>query len=1037
MGSVHDIPILINQFIVTASSKKENPEESDKYAEELCQLLINKELTLLQLITHLGPTLTSDQDTVRATSIKCLYDTLDQLILKQMTKILSKQDIVVLIEFLVAKFDDKPCFEGVLISINKLIHFSNFLPSLVVPKILTALIDKYNPKQHLAKVRYQGFSCFQNLLSLHEPFFTSDEEYSNLFIRAFVAVAEGEKDPRNLLISFDVNRRINETFSFDPKQDLHKQYVNDLFDICFCYFPISFTPPPNDPYKITASQLKDALTKTISSQSFFAPESFNNLLEKLTSTNPVVRNDVLKTLIACLENYNLSTIQECCLTVWNSVKFELLHRNENASVFKPESFELIPKNYNDIDDNDDSKSLILALVIIRTISIRLTEQPGGNVDFLTTVTDELRQSLVKLNDKSRPSILILAVLASESNDAFNFIIGKLFKSNVWGKYLNVDQDQDVETEIDTNEDVLLNVEKQRDLVDLLGFIFSSYYERAIDEKFIETNELKELKPNLLVFIGQLFKSSSNMETILKIKIFQQFIKLIQLRGFLNSSEIELVFQYFTETLGGDQFKWSDPIMEELVSGLIVISDYDASLIIQHILPSLLPEVEKANSSSINSILHVIQDLCTSYQILEVLSIRFASILQRSSNKSLIQLVLEMFIKLIKKIEVRSQFIMNSWVAKFVPIILKLHHEDPVLVEIIGELTGLIIRFTDVSKHQLIIDQYNKEYNHLSQVANIQIAIYSNVVANVDKSVNSFSDFKIEPFIDLTKSIGDAYLRVNYLQFLSLIVNKFVSVEEVLPLLFDKATNGEDLEIYIWVLKGLLLKLDKGGLKSLDELIKLNEETKNYELKCLISRSFLILFADLPIFINQVPQIKNRDLVSKVNNYNVKLLYKQHIFEIIFPHLTSGDDKVYLHSLSLILNNLDNQAILQPHSSEILPSMLKSLMSNDLIMIKSSLSTLKIIIEQDPTLIIPHLATIIPILNKLIGERVVKNHKQVNNESIRMASLQIMSLLFENIHNTTIIIYKKECLVALGKGLDDPKRSVRKTCADLRQMLFEF
>jgi DNA repair/transcription protein MET18/MMS19 len=1036
MGSVHDIPILINQFIVTASSQKENLEESDKYAEELCQLLIDKELSLLQFIRHLGPTLTSDQDTVRATSIKCLYDTLDQLLSKQMTKILSKQDIVVLIEFLVAKFDDKPCFEGVLVSINKLINFSNFLPSLVVTKILNALIDTYNPKQHLAKVRYQGFSCFQQLLSLHEPFFTSDEEYSNLFIRAFVSVAEGEKDPRNLLISFEVNKRINETFSFDPKQDLHKQYINDLFDICFCYFPISFTPPPNDPYKITASQLKDALTKAISSQPLFASELFNSLLEKLTSTNPVVRNDVLKTLLVCLKKYNWSTVQEYYLTIWNSVKFELLHRNENTAVFRPESFELIPKNYIDIDDNDDSKSLILALVIIRTISIKLAEQAGGNVDFLTTVTDELKQSLVKLNDKSRPSVLILAVLAAESNDTFNFIIEKVFSSNVWGKYLNVDQDQDIDNEIDANEDVLLNVEKQRDMVDLLGFFFSSYSERTVDEKFIESNELKELKPNLLVFIGQLFKSSSNMETILKMKIFQQFIKLIQLKGFLNSSELELVFQYFSETLDSDQFKWNDPIIEELVSGLIVISDYDASLIIQHILPNLLSEVERANSTTVNSILHVIQDLCTSYEILEVLSIRFASILQRLSNKSLIQLVMEMFIKLIKKVQVRSQFIMNSWVAKFVPIILKLHQEDAVLVEIIGELTGLIIRFTDVNKHQLIIDQYNKEFHHLLHVANIQIAIYSNVVANVDTSVNAFSDFKLEPFIDLTKSIGDAYLRVNYLQFLSLVVNKFVSVEESLPLLFDKATNGEDLEIYIWVLKGLLLKLDKSGLKSLNELLRLNEETKNHELKCLVSRSFLILFADLPIFVNQVPQIKNRDLVSKVSNYNIKLLYKQHIFEIIFPHLTSGDDKIYLHSLSLILNNLDNQAILKPHSSEILPSMLKSLMSNDSIMIKSSLSTLKIIIEQDPTLIIPHLATIIPILNKLIGGKVVKNHKQVNNESIRVASLQIMSLLFEQIHNTTIIIHKNECLAALGKGLDDPKRSVRKTCADLRQMLFE-
>lgn len=35
--------------------------------------------------------------------------------------------------------------------------------------------------------------------------------------------------------------------------------LQSLFDITFCYFPITFTPPPDDPYGITADDLKDSL----------------------------------------------------------------------------------------------------------------------------------------------------------------------------------------------------------------------------------------------------------------------------------------------------------------------------------------------------------------------------------------------------------------------------------------------------------------------------------------------------------------------------------------------------------------------------------------------------------------------------------------------------------------------------------------------------------------------------------------------------------------------------------------------------------
>ena len=40
-----------------------------------------------------------------------------------------------------------------------------------------------------------------------------------------------------------------------------------LFDLTACYFPITFTPPPNDPYGITPDMLSTALRTVLTARS--------------------------------------------------------------------------------------------------------------------------------------------------------------------------------------------------------------------------------------------------------------------------------------------------------------------------------------------------------------------------------------------------------------------------------------------------------------------------------------------------------------------------------------------------------------------------------------------------------------------------------------------------------------------------------------------------------------------------------------------------------------------------------------------------
>lgn len=72
------------------------------------------------------------------------------------------------------------------------------------------------------------------------------------FVAGYIDLADGEKDPRNLMLAFAIARVM--LIEFDVGS-----HIEDIFNITFCYFPITFRPPPDDPYRITSEDLKKTL----------------------------------------------------------------------------------------------------------------------------------------------------------------------------------------------------------------------------------------------------------------------------------------------------------------------------------------------------------------------------------------------------------------------------------------------------------------------------------------------------------------------------------------------------------------------------------------------------------------------------------------------------------------------------------------------------------------------------------------------------------------------------------------------------------
>lgn len=81
-----------------------------------------------------------------------------------------------------------------------------------------------------------------------------------LFVSCVLSSIDTEGDPRNLMLVFDLILFILVNFATEENAKEMDPFLEDIFDKLSCYFPINFTPPKDDPYKITPEILKSKLT---------------------------------------------------------------------------------------------------------------------------------------------------------------------------------------------------------------------------------------------------------------------------------------------------------------------------------------------------------------------------------------------------------------------------------------------------------------------------------------------------------------------------------------------------------------------------------------------------------------------------------------------------------------------------------------------------------------------------------------------------------------------------------------------------------
>ena len=86
------------------------------------------------------------------------------------------------------------------------------------------------PDRNLIFNMTKFFLASPNLVDL-----VREQNYETDFVYGVIQAIDGEKDPRNLLVSFECIRSMCAQLSLGP-------FVEETYEVFACYFPIDFTP---------------------------------------------------------------------------------------------------------------------------------------------------------------------------------------------------------------------------------------------------------------------------------------------------------------------------------------------------------------------------------------------------------------------------------------------------------------------------------------------------------------------------------------------------------------------------------------------------------------------------------------------------------------------------------------------------------------------------------------------------------------------------------------------------------------------------
>lgn len=284
---------------------------------------------------------------------------------------------------------------------------------------------------------------------------------------------------------------------------------------------------------------------------------------------------------------------------------------------------------------------------------------------------------------------------------------------------------------------------------------------------------------------------------------------------------------------------------------------------------------------------------------------------------------------------------------------------------------------------------------------------------------SNADKYIEKLSDLSSSSQHIYTQQSACKCLAGLVNK-CPLDENLSLFLqscqdrlnsvmksDDKNKSNHVIQWIWLTKALVLRGHPKAKTYLSQLLDLLESEEVGEQA---AHGFNIILTE------------QDDVMNKNMNANIRIMYKQRIFQENVIRLSSGYQKSdsgtkknYLIVLSYMLKVLPKQVMLS-ELPPLFPLLVHSLLCEDTNLQVSTMATMYELTQSAPDIISKHTDSLIPQLLKLC-----KNPKSMKIRINALRCIGVLTLL----PGPLIMPYKNQVIRALEDILDDKKRLVRK------------
>ena len=272
------------------------------------------QMSIQDLVQLLGSCLTSADENMRARGMRLLSEVLATVPSAAVPQATSHH----LVAFFCDRLKDAPCLNESLAGLLALLSSRDVSGdgATLVAQTMFAELGVQSLQQSARNLVYRLCSVL-----LHR-FGDSIRAIGTDFGESVIAAMDGEKDPRNLMLTF----RLVVELVHSGIEAAEGELAEELFDVISCYYPITFEAPPGDKFGgVTGDDLRAALGEAFCATPVFARFCMPLLLEKLRASAGNTKLDCLSFLRQCVPAFGAEAVSEYLPSLWQQVAEESAH----------------------------------------------------------------------------------------------------------------------------------------------------------------------------------------------------------------------------------------------------------------------------------------------------------------------------------------------------------------------------------------------------------------------------------------------------------------------------------------------------------------------------------------------------------------------------------------------------------------------------------------------------------------------------------------------------------------------------------------